>query len=818
MEEKYFVTDFSGGLNDTVASVYLKDGCLSECQNADLSFEGGIGKRKGTDRYYPKKLYGKANADATSTTQLNEVRFIFAKEVMIYGKKRIFFVARNSNSKKRASNYYFGYMFADKDYDIELDISEYTPLEIKEGDVIHYYGNYYKALGDYLIIGRKKKNIPSGKWAYDVTNSILEGNFCWDVYECMKGESNVVNIIESSLNFSNTAHWQRLTYTKDSARKDGRGYTIVGSFYGVSGMDFPDISLAQTEKGIYFSFNGRYYRIGGYDYCSDDGYQPVFKNVIVYVNDEGHQEAVEYGKYYRKNSSGTSVSNLIPIAYSTESAWGEIDIENTITRVPAGLGDFDYTYRDDYVDRIDKGEVVIGPTYKKISSNGKVTYKKVAGSLSRYMARKDYIREDADGDNLIFDLDTINYYKTGNWINISSRKKIRQDANDTDEDVGIGEIERCSLMTYHPYSKRIFAANHPIDKKAVYYSDSNNFNVFRRDATLYPSGGIGDVKAMIVIEKYLCVGYENGWYVFKGGIGEDEPYEWQPLPIPYGVVNNKCVVATPNSFAFFTGTKIVQVDNSIFADISSNSSSHQAIKIISDDMLEKTISKMKNKDNCSMAFADGKVYLAYSDNAKIEYCNKMIEYDFSSSKGFNIYTGLVIYHLFTKNNTLFIGSKDYIISTGILNEENGRGLSDYNPILNRRVPIEFKVRSKMFDFGHFNKYKYLKRIMPVYLQNIDMEGDSVLSISVVGEDSSKVSQSLDLKDSLIWGRAWGNIWGFSEVMYKYMEMDLTSINFELELEHKTFDDMLVLLSLGFVYDVLKTEVGHSKGNEGKLLE
>ena len=108
--------------------------------------------------------------------------------------------------------------------------------------------------------------------------------------------------------------------------------------------------------------------------------------------------------------------------------------------------------------------------------------------------------------------------------------------------------------------------------------------------------------------------------------------------------------------------------------------------------------------------------------------------------------------------------------------------------------------------------------MPVYLQNIDMEGDSVLSISVVGEDSSKVSQSLDLKDSLIWGRAWGNIWGFSEVMYKYMEMDLTSINFELELEHKTFDDMLVLLSLGFVYDVLKTEVGHSKGNEGKLLE
>ena len=221
------------------------------------------------------------------------------------------------------------------------------------------------------------------------------------------------------------------------------------------------------------------------------------------------------------------------------------------------------------------------------------------------MARKDYIREDADGDNLIFDLDTINYYKTGNWINISSRKKIRQDANDTDEDVGIGEIERCSLMTYHPYSKRIFAANHPIDKKAVYYSDSNNFNVFRRDATLYPSGGIGDVKAMIVIEKYLCVGYENGWYVFKGGIGEDEPYEWQPLPIPYGVVNNKCVVATPNSFAFFTGTKIVQVDNSIFADISSNSSSHQAIKIISDDMLEKTISKMKNKDNCSMAFADG---------------------------------------------------------------------------------------------------------------------------------------------------------------------------------------------------------------------
>ena len=107
--------------------------------------------------------------------------------------------------------------------------------------------------------------------------------------------------------------------------------------------------------------------------------------------------------------------------------------------------------------------------------------------------------------------------------------------------------------------------------------------------------------------------------------------------------------------------------------------------------------------------------------------------------------------------------------------------------------------------------------MPIYLQNYDMEGESNLNLKITGEDTKEISLDLNLSDSLIWGRKWGNIWGFSDIMYKYIETDLTSINFKFSLYHNSFDDMMILLGFGFIYETLKSEVGYCAGDEQKLM-
>lgn len=832
MEKEYLIKNFEGGLNDTLAPIYLEDNCLSECQNANLSFDGGIGKRSGTDIYLHRLLKDKnfAADSEDELIELKDVRFIFAKEVMINGYNRIFFIARYVIPKEslpdkyyylNVSNYYFGYIYADKDFDVELEIEEFKPCLIKQNEMVHFYDKFYRAITDNYIIGKKvKRKENDGKWSMDHTDD-MEG-YCYEVYDTTgeKDSHGEYIIDDTKPDFSNEKKWEEFYDNPIHPLKDERGYYIFARDYELINKDISDISFAQTEKGLYFSFSGKFYRISGFDFTSDEGIKYIVKNSIVKVNHEEASESV-YGKYYLSLKEQKLI-NLITANYNDTSLWKEINIDKYRSEVPMGIGDYDYTYLDGTVNKIYMGEVILAPRYYKKydSASKKNIWAKDTSKLFRYRAKRDIMGFDSDGNQISFGLSNLKYYDTSLFDNISNRAtKYDEDGDgETDDNISLDEVQKCTMMIYHPYSKRIFAAGHPKDKKAVFYSDPGEFNVFRRSSTLYPASTIGNVTAMTVIKKYLCVSYEQGWYVFSGGKEEylDE-FVWQPLSLPYGALNNKCVISTPCSFTFFTGSKIIEVNDRIFADIGSLEALSIYTKIISDGKVNTSLSNIKNKKLSAMAFNNGKVYLAFNDDNELDYANKLMEYDFEKSTGFNINTGLVIYYLFNKNSKLFIGSKNYIIETDIFNKENSRGLSDFNPIKNKRVPIEFKVVSKPYDLSEFYKYKHLKRIMPIYLQNYDMEGESNLNIKITGEDTKEISLDLNLSDSLIWGRKWGNIWGFSDIMYKYIETDLTSINFKFSLYHNSFDDMMILLGFGFIYETLKSEVGYCAGDEQKLM-
>jgi len=831
MEKEFFIKNFEGGLNDTLAPIYLNDNCLSECQNANLSFDGGIGKRSGTDLYIHKLLKDKNFEQDSKVIDLENVRFIFAKEVMINGYNRIFFIARYIIPKEylpdkyyylNVSNYYFGYIYADKDFDVELSIEEYNTSLIKKGEVVHFYGKYYEALSDNYIIGERVKRTQNDeKWCEDHSYD-LDG-YCYKVYDTENEKDSQGEHIKDMNNpdFSNEEKWERFYDNPINPLKRERGIYIFAKDYEIINSDISDISLAQTEKGVYFSFNKKFYRIWGYDFTSDQGTNYIVKNNIVYVNHEEASSEV-YGRYYLSLKEQKLI-NLLSQNYQDTSKWKEINIDKFKSEVPNGIGNYDYTYLNGVINKIYMGEVILAPRYYKKydTASKKNIMVKDTSILYRYRAKRDIMAFDKNKNQVSFDLATVKYYDTSLFTNISSKAtKYDEDGNgDTDDNISIDEVQNCTLMIYHPYSKRIFASGHPKDKKAVFYSDPNEFNVFRRSSTLYPSSSIGNVTAMEVIGKHLCVSYEQGWYVFSGGKEEVlNEYVWQPLPLPYGAVNNKCVISTPCSFTFFTGSKIIEVNDQIFSDTGSENALSIYAKSISDGVINTSLSNIKNKKLSSMAFNDGKVYLAFNDDNKVDYANKLLEYNFEKSTGFNINTGLIIYSLFTKNNKLFIGSRNYIIETGIFNKNNGRGLNDFNPILNRRIPIEFKVTSKPYDFGEFCKYKYLKRIIPIYLQNHDMQGESNLKITISGEDTKEIGHNLSLTDSLIWGRKWGNTWGFCDIMYKYIETDLTSINFKFTLYHNSFDDMMILLGFGFIYEKLKNEVGYSIGDEQMLIK
>ena len=60
--------------------------------------------------------------------------------------------------------------------------------------------------------------------------------------------------------------------------------------------------------------------------------------------------------------------------------------------------------------------------------------------------------------------------------------------------------------------------------------------------------------------------------------------------------------------------------------------------------------------------------------------------------------------------------------------------------------------------------------------------------------------TINITESLVWGRDWGLIWGFREAITKMIEITEPSNTFQLEIRNSSLNQPITLVAIGFVYE------------------
>mgnify|MGYP003316847419 CR=1 FL=1 len=358
-------------------------------------------------------------------------------------------------------------------------------------------------------------------------------------------------------------------------------------------------------------------------------------------------------------------------------------------------------------------------------------------------------------------------------------------------DNNLDPIKKCTMFYTHTASYRVFACGNP-DDNAVFYSEIGDPTYFASDLNkVYAQNGYGKPTGLFQLAEAVLISYENGWYAWNG-ITPLEDATWKPLNLPYGCVCNDSIVITPYSFMYLGNDGIYNVSTNVLSDTGTLIYSKGIIKKITGNRIDNVIKSMKNKENCDAIFFDNVYYLAYSTNGVIN--DRVVKYEWDT-ESFTEVTGWNVNAFATDNKTLFFSSTNYIVVAADEESEH-----DYNMVTGEEKPIELHIKSKSYHFGNPFVDKVVNLIGLIFKQTKDIEDISAHVKVIMGYESYEID-TINITESLVYGRTWGHLWGFREDIIKMVELTKASNTFQIDITNSTIDNPVTLLAIGFVYEV-----------------
>jgi hypothetical protein len=351
----------------------------------------------------------------------------------------------------------------------------------------------------------------------------------------------------------------------------------------------------------------------------------------------------------------------------------------------------------------------------------------------------------------------------------------------------ISDVKKCTVFCVHQGSNRVFAAGNPEDN-AVYYSEIGHGDYFQSKVNkLYPAvNGYGRVTGMCNLSSSLIISYENGWYTWRGITPLQDAY-WEPLNIPYGCVAPRTLCLTPQGFTFLAKDGIYSVSVAILSEQYVLLQTKQVIKKISEDAVENTIDSFINKSLCTAVFYDNMYMISYSTNG--DYCNKVLKYEWDTG-AFTLLTGWKVNNWINDHENLFFASSNYVLKAF-------EGYSDINTETGEKKPIELHVKTKDYYLDTPQANKVLQMIAFIFQQHENVT--SPIHIIIHAGYKKYELISVDLAESLYYGRMWGTVWGYRHAIIKVAELVMVSNTFQIEILANNLDDPMTLLGIGFSY-------------------
>lgn len=374
-------------------------------------------------------------------------------------------------------------------------------------------------------------------------------------------------------------------------------------------------------------------------------------------------------------------------------------------------------------------------------------------------------------------------------------------------DNNLSPIEKCTMFVVHTASYRVFATGNP-DDNAVYYSEIGNPTYFKSDYNkVYPENRYGKPTGLVQLSESVLVSFENGWYVWNG-INVLEDAKWKPMNLPYGCVSNRTIALTPYSFIFLGRDGLYNVSASILNSDIVLLQGKDVISRITGSRVDKAISSIKDRTLCEGFFRDNTYYLAYNVEGS-DGNTLVLKYEWET-KSFTINTGWKANAWCEDGDGFYFASANYLMKVGV-------GFNDIDVVTGELKPIHFHIKTKEYHFGNATVNKVVRLVGVIFKQTVGVQEIDADCRVIMGYNDHIFEyelQTMDTTESLIWGRTWGKIWGYREAIVKMIELTQLSNTFQIEIQNNKLNSPLTVIAIGFVYEptdfviptILKDEV------------
>lgn len=456
-------------------------------------------------------------------------------------------------------------------------------------------------------------------------------------------------------------------------------------------------------------------------------------------------------------------------------------------------GDFDY-YTNSGTITIKTGDIVKNEPISTGASPG------IEGKFYR-----------AKSDLGSVNLSTASYGDTSKWEDVSLGSipdAVRDVKAKTDTTNDLKPIMKCTNFVLHPDSYRVFAFGNPKDQSSIYYSEPGEPNFFKELNKIVPTMGDGPVKALTLLSKSVLVGFKYSWWEYKG-IDPTVDATWNPLPVPNGVVSSDTIALTPTSITYLSTDGIYTMHMGILNQDIVMISSNELVRSITDAKVEKIIASIKNPEKTCAIFRDNKYFLAFNDKENVSTNNKILVYDWKLNS-FVIYTGLEVNCMLKQlDHSMLLGSRNFTLK---MNE------SYYNDVDSNGnlKPIHLKVSTKRFSFGSPINQKLIHRFFLTSSQDVDIGNTLNVRLKIDYSMSNFYDVNLN-NESLIWGEAWGKVWGVADIASQEAKIRKKGVRTQVIFEANQINTRNTLVIYGIAFEIETLRARAKRIDEGRSL-
>ena len=242
-------------------------------------------------------------------------------------------------------------------------------------------------------------------------------------------------------------------------------------------------------------------------------------------------------------------------------------------------------------------------------------------------------------------------------------------AEETEDDQGaevtdcdLDPIRGCTMGLWHPTSFRCFFAGDGSNK--LYYSERNDPRWVKKAGYVVPSTGDGPIKGLALSMDSVVVFFQRSAWVW-GGQDPSSDATWKRLPLTEGTESPATIENGTNQMEWLgTGSGYWAMAPAMIGATTVINPSQSLLANLAEKKVTNYLKDIKNRELACSAYdtRERKCYIAYCDDASLDYCNKMLIRNTDIPGSFTLLTGQQIYDLlYTSSGELWIATENYIV-------------------------------------------------------------------------------------------------------------------------------------------------------------